>query len=496
MIKKNYYWLLAILLSLPQVLFTLNSLNQIRYEELAESVRNVYWLQQHRIYDSISSNVGWYGTLLVIYNLFGFHLFAAKFLRLGLHFLSLLSMAAILTRYLGKKYAWLPLIIFSFSPTLIYFNTLQTSYGIDLQYFPITLYLISSLNPEKKISFFSRQFLLWSIAMIAWMSYPPFIFYLPVLGTLYYLKIKNKKLKVKSILLGIMAFLLPLLLAVYYLNPSDRLPLFRDRKTQAGIFRGNGNFSLDPSSFWQSLTITLSDLFSQANSYYFELAKVEFSDFYPILTVLFVLIASLILLKKNIKLRLPILLSWLVLITTITFSHLSGTSRLAGLRRSTPMLAAFYALYAICWLIIVKLKHWDYRVKRVLIGTLLLLPLHHLLVYSSNLRRLKALSPYREQQWFTTAESPDKSLTLLRQQVTTDNLKLVCKDQTGQPISCRYDEVFAAVASDCLWNRLPCKQILAYDVKEKKMISLSIENLHQRKNSAFDSKQIDMTPVD
>src|SRR4051812_46417109 len=44
-----------------QAIVTHHSLSRIWYEELAESVRNVYWLADHRIYDGMSSNVAGMG---------------------------------------------------------------------------------------------------------------------------------------------------------------------------------------------------------------------------------------------------------------------------------------------------------------------------------------------------------------------------------------------------------------------------------------------------
>src|SRR5262245_45515169 len=89
------YWSLPLLLTSVQYWVTATSMHQIRYEELAESVRNVYWLSHRLVYDGASSNVAWYGTLLIVYEMFGFSLHSAKFVRLGLHFLGLTCAADI-----------------------------------------------------------------------------------------------------------------------------------------------------------------------------------------------------------------------------------------------------------------------------------------------------------------------------------------------------------------------------------------------------------------
>ncbi len=111
------YWFLPLLLWLFQLIFTLNSLTQIRYEEVANSVRNPYWLSQRNVYGGASSNVGGEGALAIIYSVFGFSLFA---------------LAALLKKYLGEKLAIIPLIVIGLSPTMLFFNTLASHYTLDI----------------------------------------------------------------------------------------------------------------------------------------------------------------------------------------------------------------------------------------------------------------------------------------------------------------------------------------------------------------------------
>jgi len=99
------YWTLPLLLTGVQYWVSAASMHQIRYEELAESVRNVFWLSHRLVYDGASSNVGWYGTLPILYKFFGFSLYSAKFVRLGLHFLGLTCAADILRRCMGVRTA-------------------------------------------------------------------------------------------------------------------------------------------------------------------------------------------------------------------------------------------------------------------------------------------------------------------------------------------------------------------------------------------------------
>ena len=120
---KITYWLTAFIIFTLQLIFTFNSMSQIRYEELAESVRNVYWFQNHIVYDGVSSNVGWYSILALFYKLFGFSLFSAKILRLIISFISIFCLALLLKKYIGTKKAFLPLVAIGLSPTLLFFST-------------------------------------------------------------------------------------------------------------------------------------------------------------------------------------------------------------------------------------------------------------------------------------------------------------------------------------------------------------------------------------
>src|SRR6516225_2390686 len=142
------YWSLPVVLTCVQYWVTATSMHEIRYEELAESVRNVFWLSHRLVYDGVSSNVGWYGLLLFVYQLFGFSLFSAKFVKLGLYLIGISCAADILRRFMDVRTAIVPLIAIGLSPTLLYMEALQTSYGVDLPYAAICLWLVLSIRPH------------------------------------------------------------------------------------------------------------------------------------------------------------------------------------------------------------------------------------------------------------------------------------------------------------------------------------------------------------
>lgn len=470
-----FYWSLPLLLFILQALYTFNSMNQIRYEELAESVRNVFWLQNRTIYDGVSSNAGWYGTLLLVYNFFGFDLYTAKYFRLLLQLISLLCLATVLKKYLGVKLACVPLIVISLSPTLLFFNTLQTSYGTDLQYLPISIYLLSLLQFKNFWKTVFTQILAGLILMTAWMSYPTFVYYLPALFVFYIYQLSRHKFKNQiSSLIFVISFLIPFIISLIYLK--DKSLLLYDEVAKSGIFRGAGIFYFDGGNFFNNLFGNLSDLFIMGNSYYFEVAAPDFSHLFPILPLLIVFLISIFLTLKNHRFKFILILVWSVFLLNIFINNFTfDPSGRPGIRRSTPLLAAFYTLFAIIWYYLNSLKWETVSLKWTVLLILLFIPLHHLLVYPLNYGFLKTPSYYQYSHVFGMTETPQKTLSLLVEKIQVEDLQLSCQDQGGKLTYCRYSEVYPAVAGFCQWNGLNCHQVLGFDEKEEKFIPLSLQ---------------------
>ena len=467
------YWSLPLVLFALQLVYTTNSTNQIRYEELAESVRNVWWLQNGTIYDGVSSNVGWYGTLLLVYKFFGFSIFTAKYFRLVLSLISLICLAAVLKKYLGEKKAIIPLLAIGISPTLLFFNTLQSSFGTDLQYIPICIFLILQ-NFQKNFSSLLRQALLGATIMVAWMSYPTFVFYIPVLGILYLRQIKSLSMhrKTKNIVITTISFVTPFVLVLLALK--DRQLLFFDEKTKSGIFRGAGNFTFNINTFIENFGHTIADVTSKPNSYYYEVVQGDFSLIIPLLSLISILTLSIYLIAKSKNFRFVLALSWTVLLLNLMVANFtSDPSGQFGIRRETASLAAIYSIFVIVWLWVLKHSFKNSQIKNLLIGILLLVPLHHVIVYPINLGSLGNPSPYKYSHIFSQFGTPDKSLNPLVNIAKTQDLKLSCTDSSGKSAYCRYVEAYAAVAGYCSWNNIDCHQILGYDNKTEKFIPLT-----------------------
>jgi len=482
---KITYWLTAFIIFTLQLIFTFNSMSQIRYEELAESVRNVYWFQNHIVYDGVSSNVGWYSILALFYKLFGFSLFSAKILRLIISFISIFCLALLLKKYIGTKKAFLPLVAIGLSPTLLFFSTLHAQYGIDLQIISILLYLILTINFKNKIQSFIKQILIGLIAMFAWTSYPTFIYYLPALFFLYIWQIKRSKIShfnvqhlasklphLTRILLPFFSFIAPLIFFFIYIKNSN-LMLY-DTTNQSGIFRGAGKIQLDFNLISQNLTHLLTDLFDKGNSYYFEIKSSDFSNFYPIITIIFISFTTVFLLFKNKKYRFLILFGLSIFLFNLIISSItSDPSNKPGIRRNTGILFSIYFFYTVSWRYVSSNKLKISFPKWVIIAIFLLLPIHHLLIYPVNLSHLKDESPNKYGLWFGIANEPSKSLDAITNIALREDLRLSCKSKDGKDNFCRYNEIYAAVAGSCNWNKLRCNNILGFDYKTNKFIPLS-----------------------
>lgn len=471
-----YGTLIAVIIA--QLIFTLSSRGQIRYEELAESVRNVFWLQNHTLYDGVSSNIGWYGSLLFIYKIFGFELNSAKFFRLFLQILALISTALILRRYLSYKQSVIPLVAIGLSPTILYITTMQHSHGIDLQYAPIILYMILSLNKNGNLAFIFKSILMWAIAMLAWMSYPTFIFYLLPLAILYLWELKKISSDMNtvffSMLAGAVGFFMTLAIGLSFLK-DVQLAIY-DNTTKSGIFRGAGAFQFNFNAFFKNLTGTFSDLFYKGQSYHFELPQADFSNYYPALCVLLIFGLGFSMIKNH-KFRIYLSATFLLIFSNLIISSFTfDPSFQTGIRRTTGVLFGIYTLYALSWGYVLKHNFNNKNTRLILVIILILIPAHNLFVYPENFVSLSTHSIFAENQWFNLANTPTQSLDIMVKAVTKDELKLGCKDPSGKYfIACRYSEAYAATAGYCEWNNLGCHIVSGYDIQSRQQIPLSVD---------------------
>ncbi len=459
------YWLLPLLLSLLQLFVSLASTHRILYEELAESVRNVFWLQHGLIYDGKSSNVGWYATLLLVYKTFGFSLFTAKFVRLVLHLLGLYCAAYVLRRALDVKRAIAPLILIATSPILLYFTTLQTSNGSDIPYAAICLALIMSIQfPALAIVDLAKISLLGAAAMWAAMTYPIFLLYFPSLFFVLLWRIQQTgarfidRRNALAIGAGLTGFLLPLIATLVAL----RMPqlLIHDPRTDAGLFRSGGKIGFDLAVFKTSIGIVLTDLFVHGKSYYFELRHSDFTGWFGVIGFVFTSGTALYLCWKMKTARLLLLAAFVLLLINLIAPNLS-TAGNQGLRRCTGILTASFVFFAASWNFYTSASFKNIWLGRIGSLLCLLLPLNNLLSFPSLLAAVRAPSDY-EAPWFETRETPTASLADAIN-ATAKGAVLVCFGEQQNPQPCRYQEIYAGIAGSRLWNGLDKIDIKALD---------------------------------
>lgn len=450
---KNKYWLIVLSLFILQALFTFFSSDQLRMEEVKTSIRDVFWFQNRQIYTVEYSNIGWYGTLVVVYNSFGFHLYAAKFFRLFLHLISLLCLAVILKKYLTEKVALVPLLVIGLSPMWLFFNILQVPYGLDLQYLPIVIFLILHSRVVVKLSGLI-------VAMIAWLSYPTFVFYLPALAILFYLNLSQVN-RMKWVILGVVTFLLPLVATLAYVK--EPLKLLYDPQYNRGLFTAGGGFKFDADLFIKSLSGSFENLFIRPSSYYLEVYFVEFSHLLPFLSFCFVLWASTLIYKRFKNFRLVLVLSYLTMFFNLGVICFTIDGGIPGGRRNTPFLAGFYVLFTVVWLLLYTQKLQVIKSKALILGLLLLILVHHLLVYPFNLMKAQEASYYAYNSWFATALSPLESIKQYLDSIKKEDLLLNCETNIAKgDKECVYSMVFASLEGECFWNHLKCNKVYGY----------------------------------
>lgn len=464
---------LLILAAVGQYLFTIQGSGQIRQEELAEAIRNVYWLEHGYIYDGTSSNIGWYATLLFYYHTFGFSLFGGRLLRVFLHAISIFCLHRFLIRRLKSPFAEVLTLTAAFSPTLVYFNSIQTSYAMDITYFPPLLLLGSIIfETEKRALRHLLFFLFGFITMIGAMSYPSLLFYGPGIVLLFFLQKPSRQIislpNIISLSIGI---LLPLLLSLLYLkNPGV---LIYDDATRSGLFRGGGKFVMDAQTWGNNIKTLSNDLFSNGNSYYFKARHTEFGSMiakFAGATLLLLAVFSFTRCRDYNKWLMPPLL-----VLTTLFLLPAFADGMPGIRRFTGILSVFYWIIAIHFIIVSKLENNHLQKLSLIIGVILCVA--HIFSCFQNARDLSYHNDYPNQVWFNLAGTPQESVEFIKEKFADDkSIKLCLKNEKGEPMQSRYSEIYPVIAGDFLWNEGKEIPVYACDINENRLRLLKPED--------------------
>lgn len=459
-INSRLFWAVPLLVFALQVFLSLSSNHQIRNEEAVGSLREVWWFKNRLLYQQANSNVGWYAVLNLIYYFFGFNIFYAKIYRLVLALVSLYCLAALLKKYLGEKLSIIPFLTIALSPTMLFFNTLANTYGIDLQFLPIVVFLIDFGG---KISLTG-----WVLAMIAWVTYPTFVFYLPALAIWQIFRSGLRSLSVSLI-----GFLIPLFAVLIFLGHWP-----------GRLFFSGGSFQFDEQVFFQSFWASFSNLFDKATAYYLELNQVEFSLIFPLISFVFVLISDILVFKKFKSARLLLALCTLIGLGDLLLMSFTLDGGMPGGRRNTPFLAAIYGLFIIGFYYVSsgKLKMpWRKVISMILLSLFLI---HHMIVYPINLSAILDNSPFRLTVWFGVGD-PVSAFTKLVDQVQQQDLYFNCEQTYKDNPQCQYGIIYASLEQACFWNHLDCHKVYGYFPKIGYQ-ALSIDTINYWQDNGFE----------
>ncbi|NMC36037.1 glycosyltransferase family 39 protein [Candidatus Beckwithbacteria bacterium] len=464
------YWPYAIplLLWLIQLAYTLNSYHQVRYEELAEAIRNVYWFKHGQVYDYLSGHLGFYLIYHLFNTIFGFSFYNPKIVKLIFALCSNYALFFILKKYLKPWSLFLALTAYCLSPTMLYFNTFLTHYGIDLILISPLLYLALTLPAIKSGYLKAFAYVLLGFLLNLYPRiYLSTIFYLPALLLISWRKASKLDLLKSLLCLGFGFSLLFFVLGLF-VPWSDLLTL--ELKRNAVFTQVDKSFA--PTLLISNFNQVLRDMFINGNSYNFNLQYPDFSLTFPGLALL---AAMYFIYRKKSQAGLTLLLAIISLGCLLNiYSVISMTAypETQGLRRSTIFL---FSLYLIYW---IGLWAYDHIKPKSLFLTviLVLLPLHHLLVLLPNYQNLAVPVRWRYRQWIGEDfyQNPYLAYQNILSIIQHQNINLKCEDQTPYKTSgCRYQELFSLIRSACEYNHLDCHTMYGYDPKTKQFLELN-----------------------
>jgi hypothetical protein len=466
------YWALVAILFAAQAAYTFAGLDRLWYEETAEGIRNPFWLDHRLVYDGISSNVGWYGLVLLAYRTFGFSAYMAKYVRLALHVPFLIATAALLKRWIGLDRAWIPLVAVALSPTLLYFNSLGTSFGTDVQLGVIVLWAVMVTIDRRRAGRDGLgvwHFAIGFAAMYACLVFPSFLVYLPVLALLYLSAAQGVHRRDVYTAFGWMAagFAAPLCAALVFLK-NDAAFLWDPAAGGAGMFRGGGNaFAMDVHAALDAMSRVARDLYVAGGTYYFTVPNVEFSGALGLVAVSGVLLGWCAAVMKSGPTRTPLVLA--AMLAVLSFVAPAFAGGLPGLRRSTGMMVGFYVIAACMWIVPAApdpVGRWAFRIARF---AAVLLVVHHIDAYPANYRYLAGLNGAVNDRWFSEFGSPSASVRQWAHDWVLNQRPLDCHRYP----TCRYSEIYPAVAGYLKWNGLGEPPVFAVDPGSSHILQLA-----------------------
>jgi len=309
------------------------------------------------------------------------------------------------------------------------------------------------------------------LAMIAAMSYPSVLLYLPSLGLVWLWRVRQSRPSARWLAAqaasGLAGLAVPLALSLTWLR-NPRLLVY-DSTTHSGLFRG-GATGFDWNVLTQSLSTVVGDLFDHGQSYYFEVSRPDYAGLLALLGLVTVLTTT-VYLGVTRKVNPTLLAAWGMLLTLSAIVPNLSIGGPPGIRRCTGILAAMFFAFVVTW------RHYTALTAGALkwtgIALCLLVPIDSALKLPALLDDVQAESAYRDTTWFAIEATPAQSLArLLARLDRGEGLACPVDDQRRiQP--CRYQEIYAAMAGARQWNRLPHKDVVALDWKTGQTITLT-----------------------
>lgn len=469
-------WLLygAVLILLGvQAAHTWAFMEWLTLEDVAESLRGPYWWAERRtIFNGVASSVAYSASMAWAYDVFGFDIYLAKWLRLALHALSLLSLAELFRRLLGARHALVPLLAAGLSPTWLYLNTCQAQIGIDLQLAPVFV-LAGLMLPLKG----KKALLLLAAfgAAFCWnaLIYPSPLFSLPslllLLGWRWRRENPGKGLSALAVPASCFAagFLLPI--SGFLLTLRDPRLFLHDPVTGSGLFRGGGRgLTLDPPVVLSNLEAIVRDLFDQGGTYLFKIPGVELGGWagWGAFGLLGLAVA-----KLWPRARREPLLAWLLFSVAVIFLVPQLVALSPGIRRAAVALLAGYGLLACLWDKAFVEKSFTGAGRWIVGAGVAALLVSHALAIRENLAFGRAQAREATLFWLNGPEGPRKQLE-----------KWVLHAEAGGVLPCtlanlshcRYAEIYGSIQAYRRWSGLPPAPVRAWDSRTKEYRELDI----------------------
>lgn len=464
------YLLLPLVFAAAQWQLNTEALPQIRFEEVAEAIRNVYWLDRHLVYDGISSNVGWYGTLLVAYKIFGFSVSAAKTVKLAFALAGWYAAGDVLKRVVPLPAAMVAMVAMGSSPTLLYFNGLGTSFGLDVPYAAICLWLILGVDPSNPRTAYARSALAGIVAMAGALSYPTFLIYIPSLLIVAWWQLRAASIARRSLLAVAALAAASALFASAVAWVDDASTFLSDPATGTGVFRGGGHFALNVAAFGEWLRAISADLFVRTDSYHAEITRPEFGG--PVAWLALAGFAA----AASFELRRAGFRPWTVAVSALLGFALVLPGLSAGgppgLRRATPLVAVFVSVVALAWRSIGHAQRAP-ALRAVVIAASLLLIGDRVLKFASLLDDAGTRSEYSNQEWYVEGATPDEAVQTFVRAVEAGRPLSCPVSAAGRITPCRYQDIYPAIAGTFAWNARAPRDVTAVDWRSGQVITLS-----------------------